>query len=50
MIYFAAQDPFQPYGNPGNGKGNPHVPEPATYGFILMAILIAVMMWRRRKR
>lgn len=50
MTYLAQQDPFQPYDNPGKGKGNPHVPESSTYGLLFMGLMIILLIWRRPKR
>jgi hypothetical protein len=50
------QDPWQSYPGhaehryKGKDKGNPHVPEPSTYGFISIFLMIAIVMWFRRKK
>lgn len=52
MTYFAQQSPWEPYDHPGKGKGkgHPHVPEPAAYGALILALLVVVGAWMRRRR
>jgi hypothetical protein len=49
MTTIAQSDPWLPHDNPGKGKGNPHiVPESSVYGVGLMAIILILIMLKRR--
>ena len=46
----AAVDPWQPYDNPGKGKGKPVVPEAAAYGFWLIGLTLLILIGHRLRR
>jgi len=52
MIAQVSADAFHPYDHRGKGKGPPHpvVPEPATYGMILIGLCLVVLLIKRFKK
>lgn len=48
-LAFTAQDPFEPYENPGKGKGGPHspAPEPASWGLLMVGFALALFAYIR---
>ena len=53
MIAQVSAEAFHPYDNKGKGKGgggHPIVPEPSTYGLILIGMCLIVLVIKRIKK
>ncbi len=49
-LAFTSQDPFEPWDNQSNGKGKGHhpvVPEPASWGLLVVGFALAVFVYVR---